>query len=169
MTDGPVKFALYLPAFGPLGDPRALVDLARRAEDAGWDGFFLWDHINSDGAQPVADPWTCFGAIAQATERIQFGPMISPLPRRRPWVIARHAATLSGLSGGRLIFGTGLGTDEYGDFSQYGDPESAEARSGMLGEAMEIVRAMWAGRGERFDGKYYHVRISEGDPAPYLR
>src|ERR1700691_3693209 len=98
VTRAPLKFALYLPAFGPLGDPKALVEMARRAEAAGWDGFFLWDHVNGDGALPVVDPWTCFGAIAQATERIRFGPMINPLPRRRPWVMARETATLSDLS-----------------------------------------------------------------------
>ena len=164
VNENRVKFALYLPPFGPLGDPAALVDLARRAEGSGWDGFFLWDHINSDGAQPVADSWTCFGAIAQATERIRFGPMINPLPRRRPWVVARHTATLSMLSGGRLIFGAGLGTDEFGDLSQYGEPLSAAVRSGMFDEAMAIVRAMWAGQAGQFDGEHYHATVSAGEP-----
>lgn len=167
VTGSQVKFGLYLPAFGPLGDPRVIVDLARRAEDAGWDGFFLWDHINSDGARPVADPWTCFGGIAQVTERIAFGPMVNPLPRRRPWVVARHAATLSELSGGRFIFGTGLGTDEFGDLSQYGEPGSAAVRSEMFGEAMAIVRAMWAGQPGSFDGTHYRVRLSEGAPVTH--
>jgi len=162
-----LKFGLYMPTFGPLGNPKAIVDLARRAEDTGWDGFFLWDHINSDGARPVVDPWTCFGAIAQATERIRFGPMINPLPRRRPWVVARHTATLSELSGGRFIFGAGLGTDEYGDLSQYGEPASAAVRSEMFGEAIGIVRAMWAGRAGDHCGRHYQVTLKEDAPVTH--
>jgi len=162
-----VHFGLYLPPFGPLGDPRSLVDLARRAEAAGWDGFFLWDHVNSDGASPVADPWVVFGAIAAATTRIHFGPMVTPLPRRRPWVVARHAATLSRLSGGRLILGVGLGTDEFGDLSNYAEPVSAAVRSRMLDEALAIMRAIWSGAGGRFDGDHYHVTLPETDPEPY--
>lgn len=167
MTEQRVKFGLYLPPFGPLGDSRALVEMACAAERAGWDGFFLWDHIDSDGTWPVADPWTCFGAIAQATERIFFGPMINPLPRRRPWVVARQTATLSQLSGGRLIYGAGLGTDEFGDFSHYGEQTSSAARSEMFGEAMGIVRSMWAGEGGRHDGAHYHVTLPEAEPVKH--
>src|ERR1700754_99813 len=96
-----VRFGLYLPAFGPLADPAALVELAGRAEAAGWDGAFLWEHVLADGPVAVSDPWVALGAMATATSRVLLGTMVSPLPRRRPWVLARQAGTLSRLSGGR--------------------------------------------------------------------
>src|SRR4051794_4281352 len=110
-----IRYGVYLPPFGPLGDPADLVDLAVRAEAAGWDGVFLWDHV-LPARPPIADTWTVLGAIAQATERVLIGPMVTPLPRRRPWVVARQASTVSRLSRGRLVFGAGLGSDESGDF-----------------------------------------------------
>ena len=81
---------------GPLGDPATLVDLAVRAEAAGWDGVFLWDHVLTE-FPPIADTWTTLGAIAGATRTIRLGPMVTPLPRRRPWVVARQASTVSRL------------------------------------------------------------------------
>ena len=161
-----LRYGLYLPPFGPFGDPAALVDLAMRAEASGWDGVFLWDHLVS-GALPIADPWTTLGAIAHATRDLWFGPMVAPLPRRRPWVVARQASTLSRLSGGRLILGTGLGSDESGDFSRFGEPAGLRTRSAMYDEGLEILRAMWSGRAFRHDGQHYRVTLGEGAPDPY--
>ena len=95
---------------------------------------------------PIADPWTTLGAIAQATERVLIGPTITPLPRRRPWVVARQASTVSRLSGGRLILGAGLGSDESGDFGRFGEPDGQRTRSAMLDEGLGVIRAMWSGR-----------------------
>ena len=105
-----MKFAIYVPNFGPFGNARVLADLAREAESAGWDGFFIWDHViwSSPEEQPVVEPWVALTAIAMATERIRIGPIITPLPRRRPWQVARQAASLDQLSGGRLILGVGV-------------------------------------------------------------
>ena len=160
------RYGLYLPPFGPFGDPLVLVDLAVRAEAAGWDGVFLWDHLVHEG-MPIADPWTTLAAIAQATERLRLGPMVTPLPRRRPWVVARHAATVSGLSGGRLIVGAGIGSDESGDFSRFGEPGGPRDRSAMLSEGLEVARAVWSGRAYRHDGDHYHVTLDQGAPAPH--
>ena len=82
-----LRYGVYLPPMGPLGDPRALVDLARRAEAGGWDGVFLWDHVLTD-MPPIVDTWTTLGAIAAVTSSILLGPMVTPIPRRRPWVVA---------------------------------------------------------------------------------
>jgi alkanesulfonate monooxygenase SsuD/methylene tetrahydromethanopterin reductase-like flavin-dependent oxidoreductase (luciferase family) len=101
VNDGGLRYGVYLPPFGPFGDPKVLVELAVRAEAAGWDGVFLWDHVVSD-ARPIADPWTMLAAIAQATEKLLLGPTVTPLARRRPWIVARHASTVSRLSNGRL-------------------------------------------------------------------
>jgi alkanesulfonate monooxygenase SsuD/methylene tetrahydromethanopterin reductase-like flavin-dependent oxidoreductase (luciferase family) len=166
LTGKSLCYGLYLPPFGPFGDPAVLVDLAVRAEASGWDGVFLWDHLVRD-ALPIADPWTTLGAIAQATRHLRLGPMVTPLPRRRPWVVARHASTLSRLSGGRLILGTGLGSDESGDFSRFGDPTGLPTLSAMYDEALEVVRGVWSGRPFHHDGRHYHVTLDEGAPDPH--
>ena len=167
MSGDALRYGLYLPAFGPFGDPAVLVDLALRAEASGWDGVFLWDHLVHD-ALPIADPWATLGAIAQATRDLRFGPMVTPLPRRRPWVVARHASALSRLSGGRLILGTGLGSDEFGDLSRFGEPTRLPTLSAMYDEGLEVVRGVWSGRPFRHDGQHYHVTLGEGvrDPHP---
>src|SRR4029079_18616814 len=100
-------------------DPGAVVALAEEAEAAGWDGFFLWDHLlwTAPQPEPVADTWTLLSAIAARTTRMTLGPLITPLPRRRPWTVARQALTVDHLSGGRLVLGVGIGGDWFGDYS----------------------------------------------------
>lgn len=158
--------AVYLPPFGPFGDPRVLVDLAIRAEAAGWDGVFLWDHLVRED-MPIADPWTTLAAMAQATRRLWLGPMVTPLPRRRPWVVARHASTVSQVSGGRLILGVGLGSDESGDFSRFGEPTDLRSRAEMLDEGIQVARAMWSGQAVRHHGAHFRVTLDETVRAPY--
>ena len=99
----------YLLSVPPFTDPATVVALARTAEANGWDGFFLWDHLRWDDVQEVHDPWVLLGAIAQETERMLLGTMVTPLSRRRPWVVAKHLVTLDHLSGGRAVLGVGLG------------------------------------------------------------
>jgi len=161
-----LRYGVYLPAMGPLGDPVALVDLAVRAEAAGWDGVFLWDHVLTAFA-PIADTWTTLGAIASATQTILLGPMVTPLPRRRPWVVARQASTVSRLSGGRLVLGVGLGADETGDFTRFGEAIELADRKVMLEDGLDIVRAMWSGSAYRHHGSHYHVEIEDSDPEPH--
>jgi len=161
-----VRFALYLPAFGPFGDPRTLADLAVRAETAGWDGVFLWDHV-VPAMPPITDTWTALAAIAQATEKIRLGPMVTPPARRRPWVLARQAAAVSRLSEGRLILGTGIGTDETGDFSRFGDPAAPAEMSERTDEALALMRAIWAGNPVQHNGPHYTVHLDATTPEPY--
>ncbi|ONI81593.1 luciferase [Actinosynnema sp. ALI-1.44] len=161
-----LRYGVYLPPFGPFGDPRVLVDLAVRAEAAGWDGVFLWDHVIGAVA-PIADPWTTLAAIAHATEKLMLGPTVTPLPRRRPWVVARHASTVSRLSGGRLIVGTGLGSDESGDFSGFGETTDLATRSAMLSEGLAVMRAMWTGEAVDHTGTHYRARIPATEAEPH--
>jgi alkanesulfonate monooxygenase SsuD/methylene tetrahydromethanopterin reductase-like flavin-dependent oxidoreductase (luciferase family) len=166
VTGNPLHRGVYLPPFGPFGDPHVIVDLAVRAEEAGWDGVFLWDHVVSD-APPIADPWTTLGAVAAATHRIFIGPTITPLPRRRPWVLARQASTVSRLSGGRLILGAGLGSDESGDFSRFGEQTEQATRRAMLDEGLGILRAVWSGEPLDHTGTHYDVHLDAGAPEPH--
>jgi alkanesulfonate monooxygenase SsuD/methylene tetrahydromethanopterin reductase-like flavin-dependent oxidoreductase (luciferase family) len=151
---------------GPLGDPRALVELAVRAEAAGWDGVFLWDHVLTD-FPPIADTWTTLAAMAAVTDRIRLGPMVTPLPRRRPWVVARQASTVSRLSGGRLVLGLGLGVDETGDLSRFGETMSVPERASMLAEGLDVMRAMWSGERFRHHGGHYDVELEPAEPEPH--
>ena len=104
-----MKYAFNIPNFGPYADAAAVADLARSAEQSGWDGFVVWDHIVIGDGMPVGDPWVILTAVAMKTERILIGPMVTPLPRRRPWVVARQTVTLDHLSGGRLVLGVLVG------------------------------------------------------------
>ena len=81
-----------LPPFERFGDARKLAELARQAEEAGWDGFFIWDHILFDDLwHPIVDPWVALAAIALNTNHIRMGTIVTPLARRRPWKLARVA------------------------------------------------------------------------------
>ncbi|HEY6280067.1 MAG TPA: LLM class flavin-dependent oxidoreductase [Streptosporangiaceae bacterium] len=161
-----LRFGVYLLAFGPFGDPEVLAGLAVRAEASGWDGVFLWDHLVRED-MPVADAWTALAAIAHATRTLRLGPMVTPLARRRPWVVARQAGTISRLSRGRLILGTGLGSDESGDFSRFGEPADLRARSAMYDEGLAVMRAVWSGQAFRHDGQHYQVALAEGTAEPH--
>ena len=161
-----LRRGVYLPPFGPFGDPEVVVDLAVRAEAAGWDGVFLWDHVVA-AATPITDTWTTLAAMAVATERILLGPTVTPLPRRRPWVVARHASTVSRLSGGRLVLGVGLGSDESGDFSRFAEPTDLRTRAAMVGEGIDIVRAVWGGNPYDHAGAHYEVHLDAGTPVPH--
>ena len=111
-----VRRGIFVAPFGELSDPRVLAQLAAETEAAGWDGFFVWDHIAYAAPVAVADPWVALAAIARATERVRIGPLVTPPPRRRVQKLARETATLDRLSGGRLVFGVGLGGDSHGEF-----------------------------------------------------
>ena len=95
-----IRRAVAAPCFAD--DPEDLVRLAVEAEQAGFDGFFLWDHIAwaDNGLGPsIVDPWAVLSVIAARTQRLVIGPMITPVPRRRPWVLARQTVTLDLLAG----------------------------------------------------------------------
>jgi len=105
-----MRFGLDVATDGPWADPRLLVELAREAESAGWDGFFVWDiFFPEEATDPVADPWIALAAVGAATSRIRIGAMVTPFPRRQPWDVARSLVTLDHLTDGRALLGAGLG------------------------------------------------------------
>ena len=163
-----MRFGIYTPNFGEFADPGAMSELAREAEGAGWDGFFVWDHLfwKWPDNQPVADPWVLLTAIATATERIMLGPLITPLPRRRPQTVARQAVSLDHLSGGRLILGVGLGGDWFGDYSTFGETADQKAHGEMLDEALEVLTKAWSGEEFSFEGRHYTVKKAQFLPRP---
>ena len=151
-----VRHALFLPIFDELADPAAVAALAAEAEAAGWDGLFVWDHIAyAPPVLAIADPWTTLAAVACATERIRIGPMVTPLPRRRPIQVARAVATLDRLSGGRVVLGVGISGDGAREFSGTGEETDARVRGQMLDEAIVVLQACWSGEPVHHRGDHY--------------
>lgn len=143
------KRGLFLAPFDELADPLTLVELARRAEGRGWDGLFLWDHVNyRRPVRAVADPWIALAAIAVATERLRFGPMVTPLSRRRVQKVARETTTLDRLSEGRLILGVGLGSDRNGELEPFGEEVDPRRRAELLDSGLDRLASFWAGEFE---------------------
>lgn len=163
-----MKFAIYVPNFGVFGDARVLAKLAGDAENAGWDGFFIWDHVlwSSPNEQPVVEPWVALTAIAMATKRIKIAPIITPLPRRRPWQLARQAVSLDQLSGGRLILGVGIGFDGFGDYSKFDEIDDSKIHGEMLDEGLTVLDGLLSGDPFAFKGKHYQVKQTQFLPKP---
>jgi alkanesulfonate monooxygenase SsuD/methylene tetrahydromethanopterin reductase-like flavin-dependent oxidoreductase (luciferase family) len=152
--------AIWMPLFDDLSDPGVVAGLAARAEAAGWDGFFVWDHIRwGDADRRVGDPWVTLAAVASATRRIRLGPMVSPLPRYRPGALVRQTVSLDLLSEGRLIVGAGLGADRFGgEYSRFGEETDARRRAAMTDEMLAVLRAAWSGAPVRHAGGAPHRR-----------
>jgi alkanesulfonate monooxygenase SsuD/methylene tetrahydromethanopterin reductase-like flavin-dependent oxidoreductase (luciferase family) len=154
-----MRSGLFLPLFEQLADPASVARLAAEAEQAGWDGIFVWDQVRwREPIRMVADPWITLAAVATATSRVRLGPLVTPLARRRPVKVARETATLDQLSQGRLTLGVGLGSDHYAsEFSLTGEELNDRRRASMLDEALEILTAAWSGAPVHHHGEHYTV------------
>lgn len=149
----------------PTGNPRAVADLARAAEAAGWDGVFYWDGICLPGTDGY-DPWVVLAAMATRTERVRLGALVTPLSRRRPWKVARETVTLDHLSGGRLVLSVGLGTLDDGGFGKVGEATDRRTRAALLDESLAIITGLWRGEPFVYDGQHYHVAEMTFTPPP---
>ena len=151
-----MKHGLFLPIFDELADPRISAMIASDAEEAGWDGVFVWDHIGYRApVDAIADPWVTMAAMAMVTSEIRLGPMITPLPRRRPVKLAREVATLDRLSDGRVTLGVGIGGDGAGELSATGEELDDRTRAAMLDEGLEILTTAWTGEPLTHKGTHY--------------
>jgi alkanesulfonate monooxygenase SsuD/methylene tetrahydromethanopterin reductase-like flavin-dependent oxidoreductase (luciferase family) len=162
-----MNYAIYLPLFAPFGHPRVIAGLARDAEQAGWDGIFVWDDV-AGWDKDMADPWIALAAAATATQRVRLGALITPLARRRPWKFARETASLDQLSDGRLVVGVGVGggQEQFGDL---GDEPDQRTRAEMLDEGLQVVTGLWRGEPLAFAGRYYHINPTVFRPTPVQR
>jgi alkanesulfonate monooxygenase SsuD/methylene tetrahydromethanopterin reductase-like flavin-dependent oxidoreductase (luciferase family) len=149
--------AVGVPNLDDYADPHVLVTLAVEAERAGWDGFFIWDHlVPEDQSTPAADPQIALTAIAAATSRVKLGALVTPLPRRRPHKVAKEVATLQRLARGRLIFGAAIGWSRELEYEAFG--EDGGARGDMLDEGLEVFARLLTGETVTFEGEHYAVR-----------
>jgi alkanesulfonate monooxygenase SsuD/methylene tetrahydromethanopterin reductase-like flavin-dependent oxidoreductase (luciferase family) len=171
-----MEYGLSLPTGAECGDPRFVIELAERAERAGWDGVFLEDYVcyQGDPAAPTCNTWVVLAAIAARTERIRLGTEVTPLARRRPWNVAREAAGIDQISGGRMILGVGLGdtgeaigTDA--SFVRFDEERDPRTRGRLLDEGLEIIAGLWSGEPFSFDGDHFHVEEVTFLPPPVQR
>jgi alkanesulfonate monooxygenase SsuD/methylene tetrahydromethanopterin reductase-like flavin-dependent oxidoreductase (luciferase family) len=158
-----MRFGLDVPVDGPYADPRLLARMGGEAERGGWDGFFVQDVLSMP--DPIADPWVALTAVVLATERMAVGSMLTPLPRRRPWEVARQTVTLDRLSGGRLIFAAGLGYAEH-DFTPFGDDWDAKVRAAQLDEALDVIAGLWSAEPFSYAGDHYRLDQALLRPGP---
>jgi alkanesulfonate monooxygenase SsuD/methylene tetrahydromethanopterin reductase-like flavin-dependent oxidoreductase (luciferase family) len=164
-----MRYGIQLRTLGAFADPRETVRLAVAAEDAGWEALLAWDHLAwASRGTGSADPWVTLGACAAATSRITLGTAVTPLPRRRPQMVAQQLATLSLASGGRVVFGAGLGgpREEFERFGEDGDPRR---RAGMLDEGLDVVARLLAGERVSHRGAHYTVDGLTLAPVPLRR
>jgi alkanesulfonate monooxygenase SsuD/methylene tetrahydromethanopterin reductase-like flavin-dependent oxidoreductase (luciferase family) len=154
-----IQYGLYLANYGAKRSARQLADFAAEAERAGWDGFFIWDHILGSPTLkvPMVDPWVALAAMAMTTEHIRLGTTVTPIARRRPWKLARETVSLDHLSQGRLILAVGLGEPADAEFTHFGEVPDPVVRAQKLDEGLEILAGLWTGKPFHFDGQHYHL------------
>ncbi|MFX1579983.1 MAG: LLM class flavin-dependent oxidoreductase [Promethearchaeota archaeon] len=165
-----MKYGINIPNFGWFGDIETLVDIAVDVEKAGWDGFFLWDHMlvfkQDDMVLPFVDPWVALAAIACNTSKMAIGPLVTPIPRRRPWKVAREALSIDQLSKGRLVLGVGIGAPPDVEFEYFGEVRDDRKRAEMLDEGLEIITGLWSGKPFSFKGVHYNLKEMTFLPKP---
>lgn len=132
------------------GTAAELVELGVLAEASGWDGVFVSDHL---GGYP--DPFTVLSGIAGRTDAVRLGTWVTPLARRQPWQVASVLATLDELSGGRMLFGAGLGTED--DWTSYGRTFDAPEVAAQLDESLDILDGLWRHETFSYDGDHFTV------------
>jgi alkanesulfonate monooxygenase SsuD/methylene tetrahydromethanopterin reductase-like flavin-dependent oxidoreductase (luciferase family) len=163
-----MRYGLLVANVGSYSDPRHVARVAEAAEGAGWEAFLLWDHLGFVWGPPASDPWVSLAAAAAATTRIQLGTGVTPVPRRRPHVLAHAVATLDLLSGGRVVFGAGLGGVP-AEFDAFGEDSSSAVRWEQLEEGLDVLRRLWSGERVDHRGSRYTVDGVTLAPPPLRR
>jgi alkanesulfonate monooxygenase SsuD/methylene tetrahydromethanopterin reductase-like flavin-dependent oxidoreductase (luciferase family) len=166
-----VRFSVNIPNFGDFADPETVAKVASAAEAAGWDALFVWDHVVHDKRhrRSFGDPWILLTAAALATTRIKLGPMVTPVPRRRPEQVARQVSTLDNLSRGRVIFGAGLGGPVDDEYASFGEPTDLRLLADRLDEGLHLLDRYWSGDSVTHDGRHYQVNDVTLLPTPVQR
>src|SRR5262245_8534612 len=143
--------------------------LARAAEDGGYHGLFRSDHLTGlagEATRPCLDTWASLTWLATGTTRIRFGPLVCPLTFYHPAILARQAAAVSELSGGRLDLGIGAGWHD-GEHRMFGIPfPSLKERMDRLESGARVIRALWRGGPVTLDQPYYPLADAQTSPRP---
>jgi alkanesulfonate monooxygenase SsuD/methylene tetrahydromethanopterin reductase-like flavin-dependent oxidoreductase (luciferase family) len=163
-----MRYGIVMANLNEYSDPRVAVRLAQAAEEAGWEAFFVWDHLGFVWGTPSSDPWVVLSAVAASTTRLKLGTAITPLARRRPQIVANALASLDLLSGGRVVFGAGLG-GRVEEFTAFGDPGDMKERAALLDEGLMILNRLWSGASVTHRGPHYVVEGVSLAPLPLQR
>src|SRR5262245_12081572 len=157
MTAIRMRYGAVLPG----GTAREQVEMGELAERCGWDGVFTWE------AAYGVDPWSVLAAIAARTSLVRLGTMLTPLPWRRPWKVASQVATVDQISGGRAILAVGVGATET-NLPDTGEETRLRERAEMLDEGIDLIRALWDGKGS-YAGRYYRYHSERTDLVTAVR
>jgi probable F420-dependent oxidoreductase len=149
-------------AFLSLHSPREQFDLVRRVESLGFDSVWCGDHVSFN--LPLYESLTLLASYASITERIRLGSAVYLLALRPPAVAAKVTATLDALSGGRLIFGVGVGGENPKEFEACGVPH--RERGARVSEAIDVVRTLWRDAPATFKGRFTQFEGVSIDPKP---
>lgn len=167
-TGDSINHGIFFSNYGDLADPGLLVEYSVAAEEAGWDGVFLADHLIdwdvSGPDRPIADPWITLAGVASRTERIKLGSYVTPVARRQPWQLARDLAVLDHLSDGRVIFGAGLGATP--DYTTFAEPFDTARLAERYDEGLEVITGLWQGEPFSYDGTHFTIDEAVMLPTP---
>jgi alkanesulfonate monooxygenase SsuD/methylene tetrahydromethanopterin reductase-like flavin-dependent oxidoreductase (luciferase family) len=163
----PCRVGIQLPEVERRVGWQELFSMAHTAEGVGFDSLWLGDHLLYDLPGGVTrgpwEAWTALAALAAATERIELGPLVASTSFHAPAMLAKQAATVDAISGGRLIVGLGAGWNER-EYRAFGFPY--DHRVSRFEEAFTIIRGLLRGGRVDFDGAYYRVEDCVLDPGP---
>ncbi len=164
-----MKFSLWPRSSRP---PADILEEVRTAEASGWHGVWLADHYMPDTGDTTPaggdmhECWALLPALAAVTERVRIGTLVSPTSVHHPALLAKRAATIDWLSGGRMVLGLGAGW-QINEHHAYGiDLEPPGRRVSRFEEAIGIVRSMLAEDSTTFHGEFYDITDAPCDPKP---
>jgi len=162
-------------------EPEQLLGVARAAEEAGFEGVLVSDHLfypariesrypysedgkpAFDGATPFPEPWTTIAAMAAVTTRLRFATMVYILPLRHPLEVAKAVGTAALLSGGRVALGAGAGWIRE-EFEVLG--VDFATRGARMDEMIDVMRLAWTGRTVEHHGRFFDVPALQMSPPP---
>jgi probable F420-dependent oxidoreductase len=149
-------------AFLSMHPPEEQWALARRVEELGYDSLWTGDHVSFHG--PIYDSLTLLASYASVTRRVRLGTAVYLLALRHPAIAAKITSTLDVLSGGRLIFGVGVGGENPKEFEACGIPH--RERGARVSEGIEVVRTLWRDTPATFGGRFTSFEGVSLDPKP---
>ncbi|CAN5603888.1 LLM class F420-dependent oxidoreductase [soil metagenome] len=161
MAVRPLKVGVQLPEVERVVRWSELRQMAILAEQVGFDSVWVGDHLlyrYADGPRGPWEAWSVLAALAAVTERVELGPLVAATSFHNPAMLAKKAATIDEISGGRLILGLGAGWNE-AEYSAYGFP--FDNRASRFEEALTIVRTLLREGRIDFEGSYYQARDCE--------
>lgn len=171
-----MKLALFGINMGPLATPQAAARAARAAEAAGYESLWAGEHVvlpeprtpdsPLPSRYPMLDPLVCFGHLGAVTSTIRLGTGIIILPQRNPVVLAKELATVDVLSGGRLIFGVGVGYLKP-EFDAIGAP--FRDRGARTDDYIAAIKALWTMEKPAYQGRFASFANVDAQPRPVQR